>query len=143
MASRIEALRARLAAATKGPWRWNRLYLLQDVPCRDGGEGREENPFSTPVGRPIADDGSAGDEYSPTIDTRGPDAALIAAAPTDLADLLATLEKVRELRDRLVAFSNKNSRITCNEYEQDRAQQADNDAEELTEILAPWEGDKR
>ena len=60
-----------------------------------------------------------------------------------LRDLLATLEKVRELRDRLVAFSNKNSRITCNEYEQDRAQQADNDAEELTEILAPWEGDKR
>lgn len=80
---------------TPGPWRWCGNYLMQDCPAKhkDSGDehGKETNPFSTPAGRPIADDGSAGDEYSPSIDTGGPDARLIAAAPelyTSLAQIV-------------------------------------------------------
>ena len=75
---------------TPGPWRWNGMYLLQDCPRADGEPGKEENPFSTPAGWPIADDGSAGGEYAPTIDVTGPDAHLIAAAP----ELLDALERL-------------------------------------------------
>ena len=66
---------------TPGPWRWYGCYLVQDIPGID-------DPFSTPHGAPIADDGSAGGEYSATIDPAGPDGCLIAAAP----DLLEAAE---------------------------------------------------
>lgn len=75
---------------TPGPWRWHGNYLLQDCPARDGGEGKEDNPFSTPCGHPIADDGSAGGEYTETIDINGPDAKLIAKAP-EMAEVLTEL----------------------------------------------------
>ncbi len=75
-------------AHTPGPWRWSGGYLMQDCPSRDESDQKESNPYSTPAGRPIADDGSAGGEYTATIDTNGPDARLISAAP----DLLAALK---------------------------------------------------
>jgi hypothetical protein len=74
---------------TPGPWRWHGHYLMQDVPGID-------NPYSTPAGYPIADDGSAGDEYSPTIDTDGPNARLIAAAPELLASLKTLVDAVED-----------------------------------------------
>jgi hypothetical protein len=79
---------------TPGQWRWHEYYLLQDCPRRDGEPGRETNPFSTPCGHPIADDGSAGGEYNPAIDIAGADAHLIAAAPE-------LLEVCRAARDGL------------------------------------------
>jgi hypothetical protein len=45
--------------------------------------------------RPILDSDPSGDEYFPAIDSQGPDAALIAAAP----DLLAGLEAAVEALD--------------------------------------------
>src|SRR6185312_3161999 len=72
------------AKFTPGPWRWCRHYLMQDCHAPHGfgdAQGKETNPYNTPCGRPIADDGSAGGDYTPAIDITGPDAALIAAAP--------------------------------------------------------------
>jgi len=58
--------------ATPRPWRWHGFYLLQDCPKQhlsaDNLPGaKEDNPYSTPCGYPIADDGSAGGEYSATL----------------------------------------------------------------------------
>jgi hypothetical protein len=100
-ATRGEVESSRTAATdtghTPGPWRWHGYYLLQDVLARDGGEGRETNPYSTPCGYPIADDGSAGGEYNSLIDIDSPDARLIAAAP-DLLDALKTLIGIDAVR---------------------------------------------
>lgn len=67
------------ASFTPGPWRWCGRYLLQDRKDSDG--NAITNPYSTPCGYPIADDGSSGGEYNATIDTDSPNARLIAACP--------------------------------------------------------------
>ena len=78
---------------TPGPWRWCGYYLIQDCPATvsPDKEGKETNPFATPCEHPIADDGSGCGDYDPIIDTEGPDARLIAAAP-DLLKALSEME---------------------------------------------------
>ena len=75
------------AQFTPGPWEW-RGYYLQEVGY--------DNPYATPNGGPIWDDGSAGGEYS-GFDTDSPNAHLIAAAP----DLY---EACQVVKDYLVAL---------------------------------------
>lgn len=90
--SRIEEIRARLSAATPGPWRTQRAD-------EESGEIDWE-VMSGAKGTPVARVSEADDYGLPT--TRG-DAALIAAAPADLAYLLAELERVEGERDAAVA----------------------------------------
>jgi hypothetical protein len=78
------------AKHTPGPWEWKDqggYYYL--VAIGDYGA----HPNGSKVEPMIADDGSAGGEYSPSIDVRGADARLIAAAP----DLLEACEAAREV----------------------------------------------
>ena len=58
-----------MSTHTPGPWHWDGYHLVNKI------------------GDVICDDGSAYGEYGPCIDTEGPDARLLAAAP----DLLAAL----------------------------------------------------
>jgi hypothetical protein len=78
---------------TPGPWVWH---------GHDGFHELVHHLEGSTEGRPsyirIHDDGSAGDEYSPSIDVNGPDGKLIAAAP----DLL---EALKEFTAALVACS--------------------------------------
>lgn len=81
---------------TPGPWVWKKC----DWWTKEGGYADlvsyvpgETFPSGSPKYFNIIDDGSAGGEYSPTIDVDGPDAALIAAAP----DLLAACEATERL----------------------------------------------
>ena len=75
---RLEEIRQRLAAGrNRTPWRWRVNGRWAEVfPCRPGVDGRF-------VARAIDDD----------------EAALIAAAPSDLADLLAEVDRLRSLLD--------------------------------------------
>src|SRR5262245_30261712 len=77
---RLEEITARLATATPGPWRW--LY---------GDERGSFHWLVNDAGVRVHSDGGARGEYNPDIDVWGPDAALIAHAPADLAWLLAEL----------------------------------------------------
>ena len=78
-----------MSAHTPGPWRWeerNGYDVL--VSCVEGefySNGDKQHVE-------VIDDGSAGGEYSASIDVDGPDARLIAAAP----DLLEALKDLRE-----------------------------------------------
>lgn len=65
-----------------GPLEWLRHYLQQVG---------HDNPFDTPFGGPIWDDGSAGGEYE-GYDAQSANAHLIAAAP----ELYEALELARE-----------------------------------------------
>lgn len=90
---RLGEIRARLARATPGPWRWapydgGSIHFLTNQPAE------RDDPYRAPLPR-IHSDGSAWGEYSADIDVDGPDAALIAAAPQDIADLLAEVERLR------------------------------------------------
>lgn len=79
----IAAIEARLSAATPGPWGWVSRGSHDALCAADGAV--------------VHSDGSAAGEYGPDIDVSGPDANLIAHAPTDIADLLA---EVRTLSHR-------------------------------------------
>lgn len=85
--------------ATPAPWRWCGYYLMQDCPRIDGDGGKEDNPYWTPCGRPIASDGSAGGEYTPDIDIEGADAVFIVSARNHGEAILALLEALLELRE--------------------------------------------
>ena len=73
MKSRIDKIKARLAAATPGPW----------LP-------RDNNVVLTPTGLAIG-------SFSTGFEQSKSDAAFIAAAPTDIAYLLSRLERAEAL----------------------------------------------
>lgn len=77
----IEAIKGRLAAATLGPWEENRAYGSADIEA---------------YGRTIA---CAVDYIEPE------DAQFIAAAPTDIAALLAEVERLNAWVDWLRALN--------------------------------------
>lgn len=89
---RLREIKERAEKATKGPWVWKGHYLMQD--CLNAYGFPEDGPWNTPHGTPIADDGSACEEYAPVIDIDGPDAHFIAHARTDIPDLLAEVERL-------------------------------------------------
>lgn len=76
---------------TPGPWKWenyNGVWRLRSVAACERSSCPEFDGND-----PIVDDGSAGGEYSQTIDpTTSANASLIAAAP----DLYAALQALRE-----------------------------------------------
>jgi hypothetical protein len=74
---------------TPGPWKWVNPYGNEYKLVHFNGE---EFPNGEPRYIKIIDDGSAGGEYSPSIDVHGPDAHLIAAAP-DMLKALKSAEK--------------------------------------------------
>ena len=76
-----------MKAHTPGPWVWEALHDYCTLVSYIAGE---VYPNGTQKYIEVIDDGSAGGEYSPTIDVNGPDARLIAAAP----DLLVALERL-------------------------------------------------
>lgn len=92
--SALDPIRARLAAATPGPWFWDEKY----DPDKDGDSGLAltNNDGVEIVGAynhhccAYRDDPTVKDE----------DAPLIANAPTDMAHLLAALDAVTALVDR-------------------------------------------
>jgi hypothetical protein len=88
MSERLDEIKARLAAATPGPWRWS------DTPIGEGATLRspsvEDETVESWERAHIIDDGSAGGEYSSML--KAPDADLIAHAPADLAFLLEEVE---------------------------------------------------
>ena len=74
---------------TPGPWEWHRSYGWLLLVHYTG----DTFPNGERAYVQIADDGSAGGEYSPSIDVNGRNARLIAAAP----DLLETLREIAAL----------------------------------------------
>lgn len=76
----IAAIEARLSAATPGPWGWVSRGSHDALCAADGAV--------------VHSDGSAAGEYGPDIDVNGPDANLIAHAPTDIAALLAEVRRL-------------------------------------------------
>jgi hypothetical protein len=80
----LEAIKARLAAATPGPWIYDEWYGTEDGgwaaigPHHEAGEGECDEPDGEPHERAKRD------------------GALIAHAPTDLAALVAEVERLRE-----------------------------------------------
>lgn len=76
MSNRLQEIRARLDAATPGPWE----------------EGGFDRPWSVTAGRFVLDERSSA--------TRQADADLIAHAPADIAWLLDELERCREESER-------------------------------------------
>lgn len=89
-----------MSAHTPGPWVWveayESAYLVPVV------EYQKDPEF--PGSYAIADDGSAGGEYSQKIDPHGADATLIAASPDLLeaceAHMAALASKIRDGKDR-------------------------------------------
>jgi hypothetical protein len=79
---------------TPGPWVWANPYDTEYKLVHFNGE---KFPNGEPRYIKIIDDGSAGGEYSPSIDVHGPDALLIAAAPD-------MLEALKSVHDRLMFF---------------------------------------
>jgi multidrug efflux pump subunit AcrA (membrane-fusion protein) len=78
--TRIAAIRARLEAATPGPWEWTGNALDQS-----------ENPYQEVISTEVSCGAYClGGMWAPGIDED--DKALIANAPADLADLLAALD---------------------------------------------------
>ena len=75
---RLAEIAARLHAATPGPWRWRENYLEVE-----GSYGDPKRDWTV-----IADDGSAGGEYSQTLVPESPNGQFIAHAPEDIAFLL-------------------------------------------------------
>lgn len=94
---KLSEIRERAERATPGPWCWLGCYLMQHCMSKYNPGNQETNPYATPCGYPIADDGSAGGEYSETIDTSGPDAYFIAHSRIDIPYLLAFIEEAREI----------------------------------------------
>ena len=121
----IAAIKARLDAATPGPWTWTPMddgYYCVLV----GANGTE-----------VIDDGSHGGEYG-GMTTDSPDAIFIAHAPADIAALLA---RVAELEKALAAVG---SELAWTKHVADRALAAigaalielvNEDAEKATAIL--------
>jgi len=89
---RIAAIRARLEAATKGPWEKRPWHVA-------GQKSPPKWSISAP-GRHIAMVGNANGQTKPAWEA---DADLIAAAPTDLAWLVGEVERLTAERDGLRA----------------------------------------
>jgi len=87
--TRIAEIRARLEAATPGPWEWTGNALDQS-----------ENPYQEVISTEVSCGAYClGGMWAPGIDED--DKALIANAPADLADLLAALDAAQAERDTL------------------------------------------
>jgi hypothetical protein len=98
----VKAIRARLASATPGPWEWHAAGLDDDGALQPT-NGEDDALFGHVSGAGwvrVLTDGSARGEYTQDIDPHGPDADLIAHAPTDLAALLALCDQLTRERDQ-------------------------------------------
>ena len=91
-ATDLEAIRARLKAATPGPWEWT----------DESGTGRRET-LSTLGESPIAVLMPEYDVDGAYIEATPDDATFITHAPQDIADLLAEVERLNRHIDDLVA----------------------------------------
>ena len=104
-AERIAAIRARLDAATPGPWYWAGDYP-SNAPCPHTTEWTDHGPdlMSRTVQKPWGGDTtvitSSGYDAS-SLNVEDADAELIAHAPQDLAFLLAEVERLQSLRPAL------------------------------------------
>lgn len=101
----IAAIRARAAAASPGPWRWRANPTSWRTGPEDEPPGGYDDELVDANGQRVHTDGSARGEYTPDIDTSGPDAAFIAAARSDIPALCGALEvaekKIAELKAAL------------------------------------------
>lgn len=93
----LDSIKARLAAASEGPWRWVRAYEHRGVHwCL-------ENDKSAALGSTInhnlvtlsTDEYEYDDEGRPTSLSETPDFQLIEHAPTDIAALISEIERLR------------------------------------------------
>jgi hypothetical protein len=98
----IEAIRARLKAATPGPWEW---HVKENWYANDENFDAVVSPNGANVLEAYSCDGCG------HIDVEAPDAQFIAHAPQDIADLLAELEQVKrdawEQAERAAKYGNK------------------------------------
>ena len=96
--TRIDDIRARLAAATPGPWRQDGFWCIAGKPIH----------WVEPIGRDdlIAGIGGVGmaEGQEAVSDRASADAAFIAAAPDDIAYLLGEVERLSGERAATVAW---------------------------------------
>lgn len=71
---------------TPGPWEWHNMGGYHVLRQKDNDDYEAY----------VADDGSAGGEYSPAIDVKSADAKLMAAAPAMLEALKDTLKRIEQ-----------------------------------------------
>jgi hypothetical protein len=85
--TRIDDIKARLAAATPGPWRyWTNGFDRYVI----GNEDPKTGTFESIIG---------GEPHEGAIDENDPNCTLIASAPTDLAYLLRIAEAAQGMVD--------------------------------------------
>ena len=96
VAERLKEIALRAGEATPGPWQWGAAAL-------DGDHSRPNGHDDALWGGEfrVLSDGSARGEYSPDIDTEGPDAAFIAHARDDVPWLIEQVVSLRAREARL------------------------------------------
>lgn len=98
MADRIDAIRARLAAATPGPWEADASCSCHD--CWGDDTGRlPGRPAECPNAQIMGIDGVVTEVGYGSISVTAADAYLIANAPADLAYLLDEVQRLRAQLD--------------------------------------------
>lgn len=110
-ADRVQAIRARLAAATPGPWFW--------VSGEDGFYNRLETRLASENVGVL--DGVAFDDFTADVQADPADAELIASAPADLAwalDRIAHLERVVERLSGMASTLDKTAKVSVAELEE-------------------------
>lgn len=106
----LAAIKARLAAATPGPWATNRVLVTVGAPCRwCSFVVRPDVP-------PAYDISVATPGHGTSMGDESPDADLIAHAPTDLTVLVAEVDRLRAVeaaaRDLLESAGQDHYRAT-------------------------------
>jgi hypothetical protein len=102
MTDRIEQIKARLAEATRGPWRWDEY----PVPTLYGVGGTDDYSYEDEVIE-ASHSGECGcrSACELEVDVAPANRRLIANAPEDIAWLLGEVERLTEANDRLAKIA--------------------------------------